>query len=109
MYPTKELFEEELEEIKAGGMWKDIGVLEGKQGAEVQIAGQSFLNFCANNYLGLAASEELVKAAKGGLDKYGFGEASVRFIVGTSQIHKNLENERIKDKLDQVEKCIDEI
>lgn len=96
MYPTKDLFAQELEEIKAAGMWKDIGVLEGKQGPSVQIAGQSFLNFCANNYLGLAASEELVKAAKEGLDKYGFGEASVRFIVGTSQIHKDLESEIAK-------------
>lgn len=86
-------FEDELKDIKDSGMWKDVGVLEGKQGTEVNMGGKTLLNFCANNYLGLAASNELAKAAKEGIDKYGFGEASVRFIVGTSQIHKDLESE----------------
>lgn len=100
----KQQFQGELKEIKDGGMWKDVGVLEGKQGSEILIkndkidmtdknGGQKLLNFCANNYLGLASSEELAKAAKEGVDKYGFGEASVRFIVGTSTIHKDLEKE----------------
>jgi glycine C-acetyltransferase len=89
----KKQFEDELSEIKSAGMWKDVGVLEGKQGAEVKMGGKDLLNFCANNYLGLASSDELAKAAKEGVDKYGFGEASVRFIVGTSQIHKDLEKE----------------
>lgn len=89
----KQQFEDELKEIKDSGMWKDVGVLEGKQGAEVKMGGKTLLNFCANNYLGLASSDELAKAAKEGIDKYGFGEASVRFIVGTSQIHKDLEKE----------------
>lgn len=89
----KKQFQDELDEIKSAGMWKDVGVLEGKQGAEVKMSGKTLLNFCANNYLGLASSDELAKAAKEGVDKYGFGEASVRFIVGTSQIHKDLEKE----------------
>lgn len=103
----KEQFESELTEIKTAGMWKDVGVMEGKQGAEVLIKndkidindknkGTKLLNFCANNYLGLASSDELAKAAKEGIDKYGFGEASVRFIVGTSTIHKDLEKEICK-------------
>ncbi len=106
----KQQFEDEIKEIKDAGMWKDVGVLEGKQGAEIVIAndkndksdvndkneGRKLLNFCANNYLGLAASDELAQAAKEGIDKYGFGEASVRFIVGTSQIHKDLETEICK-------------
>lgn len=97
-------FQDELQEIKDSGMWKEVGVLEGKQGSEVMIkndkidmndknGGQKLLNFCANNYLGLASSDELAQAAKEGVDKYGFGEASVRFIVGTSTIHKDLEKE----------------
>ncbi len=89
----KQQFETELKEIKDAGMWKDVGVLEGKQGTEVTMGGKTLLNFCANNYLGLASLDELAKAAKEGIDKYGFGEASVRFIVGTSQIHKDLEKE----------------
>lgn len=78
--------------------------MEGKQGAEILIkndkidkndknGGQKLLNFCANNYLGLASSDELAQAAIDGIKKYGFGEASVRFIVGTSAIHKDLEKE----------------
>jgi glycine C-acetyltransferase len=100
----KQQFESELKEIKDGGMWKEEKVVEGKQGAEINVVDGSLredshqgsrrlLNFCANNYLGLASSDELTKAAKEGMDKYGFGEASVRFIVGTSIIHKDLEKE----------------
>lgn len=100
----KQQFEQELKDIKDSGMWKEVGVLEGKQGAEILIkndkndendknGGRKLLNFCSNNYLGLASSDELAKSAKEGIDKYGFGEASVRFIVGTSTIHKDLEKE----------------
>lgn len=89
----KQQFEEELKEIKDAGTWKEEGVLEGKQGTEIIANGKALLNFCANNYLGLAASDELALAAKEGIEKFGFGEASVRFIVGTSQIHKTLETE----------------
>jgi len=113
MYTSyKQQFEIELQEIKDSGMWKDVGVLEGKQGTEIAVSKDKgsfdsdalaqddkpvrLVNFCANNYLGLASSEELAKAAKEGVDKYGFGEASVRFIVGTSTIHKDLEKEIAK-------------
>ncbi|MFA5991415.1 MAG: glycine C-acetyltransferase [Candidatus Doudnabacteria bacterium] len=97
----KQQFESELEEIKTAGMWKDVGVMEGKQGPTITIKDNNnqyrgLLNFCANNYLGLASSDELAKAAKEGIDKYGFGEASVRFIIGTSTIHKDLETEICK-------------
>ncbi len=92
----KQQFEAELEEIKNGGMWKEEGVLETKQGAEIVANGKTLLNFCANNYLGLASSDELAKSAKDGIDSYGFGEASVRFIVGTSTVHKALEKEIAK-------------
>ncbi len=87
-------FESEIQEIKDSGMWKEVGVLEGKQGTEISVKNDKnvkLLNFCANNYLGLASSDELAQVAKEGVDKYGFGEASVRFIVGTSTIHKDLE------------------
>jgi glycine C-acetyltransferase len=97
----KQQFTDELKEIKDAGMWKDVGVLEGKQGTEVKIRSLAgardeklkLFNFCANNYLGLASSDEVAKAAIDGVKKYGFGEASVRFIVGTSTIHKDLEKE----------------
>jgi glycine C-acetyltransferase len=97
----KQQFESELKEIKDAGTWKEEGVLEGKQGATITIKNNNnephqLLNFCANNYLGLASSDELAVAAKEGIDKYGFGEASVRFIVGTSIIHKDLEKEIAK-------------
>lgn len=92
----KQQFEAELKEIKDAGMWKDVGVVEGKQGTEITVGGKNLLNFCANNYLGLASSEELAQAAIDGVNKYGFGEASVRFIVGTSTIHKDLEKEICK-------------
>ncbi len=92
----KQQFEQELQEIKDGGMWKEVGVLDGKQGTEISVGGKTLLNFCANNYLGLASSEELADIAIAGVKKYGFGEASVRFIVGTSFIHKDLEAEICK-------------
>ncbi len=89
----KQQFENELEEIKSSGMWKTAGVLEGKQGPDVRMEGKSLLNFCSNNYLGLASSPELAEAALTGMKEYGFGEASVRFIVGTNVLHTKLESE----------------
>src|SRR6266404_2932908 len=90
---TKQQFEDELKEIRDAGTWKDEGVIEGKQGAEIVVDGKKLLNFCGNNYLGLASSDELAQAAIDGVQKYGFGMASVRFICGTSTIHKDLEKE----------------
>lgn len=89
----KQQFEDELKEITDSGMWKEEKVISGLQGAEIEVDGKKLLNFCGNNYLGLAGSQEMIDAAREGVKKYGFGMASVRFICGTSTIHKELENE----------------
>jgi glycine C-acetyltransferase len=82
----------ELDEIERAGLWKGERLIEGPQGARVTVGGQEVLNFCANNYLGLANEPALVRAARAGLDRWGFGLASVRFICGTQTIHKSLES-----------------
>ena len=84
-------FQSELDAIREAGLWKDERVIQGPQGARVPVAGREVLNFCANNYLGLAGDPALIRAAKAGLDRWGFGLASVRFICGTQTIHKELE------------------
>lgn len=81
----------ELEGLKAAGLYKSERVIASPQSAEIEVAGRKLLNFCANNYLGLADSEELRDAAKAALDRYGYGMASVRFICGTQEEHKQLE------------------
>jgi glycine C-acetyltransferase len=81
----------ELDEIREAGLWKGERVIEGPQGARVAVGGREVLNFCANNYLGLANDPALVRAAREGLARWGFGLASVRFICGTQSIHKDLE------------------
>ncbi len=81
----------ELGEIRQAGLWKGERVIEGPQGARVAVAGREVLNFCANNYLGLANDVALVRAAREGLARWGLGLASVRFICGTQTIHKELE------------------
>ncbi len=82
----------EIEGLKAAGLYKSERVITSMQSAEIAVAGGAkVLNFCANNYLGLADSEELRAAAKAGLDRYGYGMASVRFICGTQEEHKQLE------------------
>ena len=81
----------ELETIRQAGLWKGERVLQGPQGARVRVAGREVLNFCANNYLGLAAEPTLVRAAQDGLARWGLGLASVRFICGTQTIHTELE------------------
>jgi glycine C-acetyltransferase len=88
---VKTRLQAELDEIRAAGLWKGERVLEGPQGAQVAVGGRTVLNFCANNYLGLANDPALVRAAQAGLDRWGFGLASVRFICGTQEIHKELE------------------
>ena len=87
----KKQFEDELRQIRDAGMYKEEGVLEGAQGVEITVAGKPMLNFCANNYLGLAADPRVAEAAIAGIRQYGFGMASVRFICGTSRVHKDLE------------------
>jgi len=82
-----------LDEIKLQGLYKTERIITGPQNAEIPIAdGRRVINLCANNYLGLADHPALITAAKGALDSHGFGMASVRFICGTQDIHKELEN-----------------
>ncbi|EPA0452392.1 glycine C-acetyltransferase [Vibrio fluvialis] len=83
---------DQLEEVKAEGLYKAERVITSQQQAAVHIAsGEEVLNFCANNYLGLANHPSLIEAAKQGMDSHGFGMASVRFICGTQDTHKTLE------------------
>lgn len=81
----------ELEDIKQSGLYKTERVIQSAQGARIIVDGKEVINFCANNYLGLANHPKIVEAAKKALDEYGFGLASVRFICGTQTIHKELE------------------
>ena len=81
----------ELDGIREAGLWKGERIVEGPQGAHVPVDGREVLNFCANNYLGLADDPTLVRAAQDGLTRWGLGLASVRFICGTQTIHKDLE------------------
>lgn len=81
----------ELDGLKQAGLYKSERVITSTQSAQIAVGGDKVLNFCANNYLGLADSEDLRDAAKGALDRYGYGMASVRFICGTQEDHKQLE------------------
>lgn len=82
----------ELESIQAQGLFKAERIITGPQSAEITLAdGRTVLNFCANNYLGLADHPDIIAAAKAALDTHGFGMASVRFICGTQDLHKQLE------------------
>ena len=87
----KKILTDELQKIEDAGLHNAERVITSRQGREITTNNQEVLNFCANNYLGLAGSEKMVEAAKDALDKYGFGLSSVRFICGTQQIHKELE------------------
>lgn len=80
-----------LEDIKAAGTWKDERILYSPQSSKIRVARGEVLNFCANNYLGLANNPELMNAAKAAIDSHGLGLASVRFICGTQDLHKRLE------------------
>jgi glycine C-acetyltransferase len=89
---TIELFQQQLIEIKNAGLYKNERIIDTPQSARVTVKnGAPVLNFCANNYLGLADHPALVEAAKAALDRWGYGLASVRFICGTQSIHKELE------------------
>ena len=81
----------ELEGLKQAGLYKSERVISSMQSAQIETGGEKVLNFCANNYLGLADNEELREAAKAALDAQGYGMASVRFICGTQDVHKQLE------------------
>ncbi len=88
---VQQRLKETLEEIRAAGLLKDERVIETPQSAAISVAGREVLNFCANNYLGLADDSRLIQAAQEGLDSWGLGLSSVRFICGTQTIHKDLE------------------
>ncbi len=88
----KEYLSKELGDIADAGLYKNERVIVSPQGAEIEVStGQKVLNFCANNYLGLSNNVQLINAAKKALDSHGYGMSSVRFICGTTDIHKELE------------------
>ncbi|MFW5850276.1 MAG: glycine C-acetyltransferase [bacterium] len=89
---ARERFAQELDEIRHAGLFKDERVLCGPQSSQIAVGGDTkVINFCANNYLGLANHPVVVAAARRSLDEWGFGLSSVRFICGTQEIHKELE------------------
>ena len=81
----------ELEEIKSAGLYKEERVITSAQSSKIHSGGKEVVNLCANNYLGLSNHPTLVSEAKKSLENYGFGMSSVRFICGTQNIHKALE------------------
>ena len=88
----KQHLENELQSIKDNGLFKTERIITSAQGAEITLnTGETVLNFCANNYLGLSDNPEVIQAAKDTMDTHGFGMSSVRFICGTQDIHKELE------------------
>ena len=87
----QEYLKQELAQIEADGLYKNERIIESAQGAEIIVKGKKCLNFCANNYLGLADNPQLIEAAKKGMDARGFGMSSVRFICGCQDLHKELE------------------
>jgi glycine C-acetyltransferase len=89
----QEHLQNELNTIQENGLYKKERIITSPQGAEIIVNGETVLNFCANNYLGLSSHPEVVQAAKDALDSHGFGMSSVRFICGTQDIHKQLEAE----------------
>ncbi len=90
----QDFLQKELENIRESGLYKDERVITSPQGAEIEVSGgKKVLNFCANNYLGLSAHPRVISAAKRAVETHGYGLSSVRFICGTQDIHKQLEEE----------------
>src|SRR5262245_25832137 len=89
----RQVLRPQLDDLKARGLYKRERQLQGPQGSAIAVAGREVLNFCANNYLGLANHPAIVEAAHDGLRRYGYGLASVRFICGTQESHKQLESD----------------
>ena len=87
----KQFLQSELQTIEDSGIFKKERIITSPQGAEITVNGETVLNFCSNNYLGLSSHPEVIRAAKDTLDSHGFGMSSVRFICGTQDIHKTLE------------------
>jgi len=82
----------EIEEIRTAGLYKTERIISSPQGAEITVNGKNVLNFCANNYLGLSSHPKVIEAADNAIATHGYGMSSVRFICGTQDIHKELEN-----------------
>ena len=82
---------QEIEEIKTSGLYKKERIITSPQGAEIIVNGKTVLNFCANNYLGLSSHPKVIEAAHEAIESHGYGMSSVRFICGTQDIHKELE------------------
>lgn len=96
-HTLKPVLDKELSDIREAGLYKKERIIVSSQDAEITLDnGQKVLNFCANNYLGLSNHPRIIEAAKKTLDSHGFGMSSVRFICGTQDIHKELE-QRIAD------------
>ena len=91
MYTNKKILNKELLNIKNEGLYKNEREINSDQQAVINVNNKNVLNFCANNYLGLSNNKKIIQAAKLGLEKWGFGLSSVRFICGTQKIHKELE------------------
>ena len=87
----RQVLQPQLEDLQARGLYKRERQLQGPQGSAIQVGGREVINFCANNYLGLANHAAIVRAAHDGLTHYGYGLSSVRFICGTQDLHKQLE------------------
>ena len=88
---AKEHFTKTLNEIRDAGLWKEERIITSPQGAEIDVAGATVVNFCANNYLGLSSHPKILEGARKGLAERGYGLSSVRFICGTQDRHKELE------------------
>src|SRR6188768_4145645 len=92
MYDTlKPVLEQELAEIKSAGLYKSERIISSPQAAAITVNGKEVLNFCANNYLGLSSHPKVIEAAHKAIETHGYGLSSVRFICGTQDIHKQLE------------------
>ncbi len=91
MYTIQDRLSKELSEIESSGLFKKERIITSEQGAEITVGGKTVLNFCANNYLGLSSHPKVIEAAKKAIDTHGYGMSSVRFICGTQDIHKTLE------------------
>jgi len=88
-----DFLKEELKKLREAGLLRTLRVLEGAQGNRIRIEGKEYIAFCSNDYLGLAASEELIRAARGAMEKYGFGAGAARLVTGTSREHIDLERQ----------------
>src|SRR3989338_8162395 len=87
----KNILTQELKTIREAGLYKEERILLSHQRADIRVKQGEVINFCANNYLGLADNTDLIQNAQQALDKWGYGLSSVRFICGTTEIHKKLE------------------